>query len=104
MLKNCPNCGAPVDGYIDRCPYCKTHVYDFSEMEVNGAPIFLKIRDGKNTVIVPVVCTNLRVEVVPEEMHYRTGDGRTKSVLCGQRIEIDARFSNVNIELSGGAR
>lgn len=43
--KNCPNCGAPYDHEVNKCPYCGTIYFDMSIIDMdNKEPIFLKIR------------------------------------------------------------
>lgn len=96
MLKNCPNCGAPVDAYLDKCPYCKTYTYDFSEVEVNGKPMFLRIRDKENIIVTPVICTNLSMTVQPQMVSY-LGFKRERFVRTNADIEIELNFRNVAI-------
>lgn len=28
---NCPNCGAPIDGFLNKCPYCDAPYIDGQE-------------------------------------------------------------------------
>lgn len=45
MSKNCPNCGAPYDPALNKCPYCGTIYFDMSIVDFdNKEPIFLKIK------------------------------------------------------------
>ena len=47
MDKNCPNCGAPYDTVLDKCPYCSTSYFDMSAMDINSQqPFYLKLRYG----------------------------------------------------------
>ena len=41
-MKNCPNCGAPIDYEKNKCSYCGTGYYDLSCMTV-GKPFFMRI-------------------------------------------------------------
>lgn len=52
--KNCPNCGAPYDPELNKCPFCGTIYFDMSCLDfVENKPIYLKyrmnLRDGFNT-------------------------------------------------------
>ena len=29
-FRNCPNCGAPLEAEVNKCPYCGTSYFDFS--------------------------------------------------------------------------
>ena len=96
MEKNCPNCGAPTDGYLSKCPYCQTYIYDFSELELYGKPIFLRLRDKENIIVIPVVCTSLSMKMRPQEVSYLgiTGEPRVRG---GCEMEIEACFDSVHL-------
>jgi len=43
--KNCPNCGAPYDPALNKCPYCGTIYFDMSCINfADGEPIYMKIK------------------------------------------------------------
>lgn len=46
--RNCPNCGAPYEIGLDKCPYCGTIYYDMSAINFDEKePIFLTLKkDG----------------------------------------------------------
>lgn len=45
MNKNCPNCGAPYDNELTKCPYCGTSYVDMSFIDFDeGEPFYLKIK------------------------------------------------------------
>lgn len=47
--RNCPNCGAPYDTNLNKCPYCNTSYYDMSALDLlNCEPFYLKIRTEIN--------------------------------------------------------
>ena len=47
--KNCPNCGAPYDTSLNKCPYCGTSYYDLSALDLTGRePFYLKIKTELN--------------------------------------------------------
>ena len=47
--RNCPNCGAPYDVELNKCPYCGTSYFDLSCLQIDSDPFYLKIRtiDGQ---------------------------------------------------------
>lgn len=47
--RNCPNCGAPYDIELNKCPYCGTSYFDLNCLQISGEPFYLKIRtvDGR---------------------------------------------------------
>lgn len=57
--KNCPNCGAPYDASLNKCPYCDTSYYDLSALDLTARePFYLKIKteiDGQPCYITQLV-------------------------------------------------
>ena len=44
-MKNCPNCGAPYDLKLNKCPYCGTSYFDMSLINMDAhEPFYLKIQ------------------------------------------------------------
>lgn len=49
--RNCPNCAAPYDIVLNKCPYCGTSYYDLSALDLTGhEPFYLKIKTEMNGV------------------------------------------------------
>lgn len=49
MRRNCPNCGAPYDMNLNKCPYCGTSYYDLSALDfTTHEPFYLKIKTEMN--------------------------------------------------------
>lgn len=49
--RNCPNCAAPYDIALDKCPYCGTSYYDLSALDLTRhEPFYLKIKTEMNGV------------------------------------------------------
>lgn len=47
--RNCPNCGAPYDIGLNKCPYCGTSYYDLSTLDLTAhEPFYLKIKTEMN--------------------------------------------------------
>lgn len=44
MKTNCPNCGAPIDANLHKCPYCGTNYYDLSYIDMDAGPFFIKVK------------------------------------------------------------
>ena len=69
---NCPNCGAPYDVKLNKCPYCGTSYFDLSFIDFDATePFYIKI---KKTFKIqnkehPYVLT---IRVLPEIMEIQT--------------------------------
>lgn len=47
--RNCPNCAAPYDIELNKCPYCGTSYYDLSALDLTARePFYLKIKTEMN--------------------------------------------------------
>ena len=47
--RNCPNCAAPYDVDLNKCPYCGTSYYDLSALDLTAQePFYLKIKVDMN--------------------------------------------------------
>lgn len=54
--RNCPNCGAPYDVQLNKCPYCGTSYFDLSCLQVGDNPFYLKIKDSARGITVTQKC------------------------------------------------
>ena len=44
-MTNCKNCGAPIDPYISKCPYCNTMYFDFTAFDMDSnKPVYVKFK------------------------------------------------------------
>lgn len=45
MKRNCPNCGAPYEVKLNKCPYCGTSYFDMSCLDMDGhTPCYIKVK------------------------------------------------------------
>lgn len=70
MNRNCPNCAAPYDTQLNKCPYCGTSYFDLSSIDLTlKEPFYLKIKapiGGKDYYITQLVQPNCEMEIVVE--------------------------------------
>lgn len=95
--RNCPNCGAPNDPYLNKCPYCGTSYFDLTSIDIaDGKPMFLKIR-VQDVIITQLVRPdpNVTIEFTKEKQDCTNAQGIliqhwTKSVSCTTDIKFHA--------------
>lgn len=78
MNRNCPNCAAPYNIQLNKCPYCGTSYFDLSSFDLtNREPFYLKIKasiGGKDCYITQLVRPNCEMEIAIERNDtYATG-------------------------------
>lgn len=70
MTRNCPNCAAPYDASLSKCPYCGTSYFDLSAIDLTGGePIYLKMKvklGDKDYVITSLVKPSCDIAITSE--------------------------------------
>ena len=65
-MKNCPNCGSPIEPYKCKCEYCGTLYFDFTAFDMSGdVPYYVKFKTPYG-----VVTTLARPELQAIETGY----------------------------------
>lgn len=96
--KNCPNCAAPYDVSLNKCPYCGTSYFDMSCIDINSLePFYLKIKSGNVTytskvVVKKDVSITISEDVVDVVNKYGDKVGR---VVTGKSVDIDIGFKSI---------
>jgi hypothetical protein len=98
--RNCPNCGAPYDMDVNKCPYCGTSYYDLSSLDLSSRePFYLKIKTNMNGM--PCYITqlvrakpNMSIEVGTETVDYCDGYVRT----LGTCVSKQTMTTNIEFE------
>lgn len=97
--RNCPNCAAPYDIQLNKCPYCGTSYFDLSSLDLtNKEPFYLKIKasiEGKDCYITQLVRPNCEMEIVVERNDiYATGGlGNAKLVAFQAAPSLKTKLS-----------
>lgn len=89
--RNCPNCAAPYDIQLNKCPYCGTSYFDLSSLDLtNKEPFYLKIKasiGGKACYITQLVRPNCEIEIAIERNDiYATGGLRNAKLIAFQTV------------------
>ena len=82
---NCPNCGAPYDSCLTKCPYCGTNYFDLSFINMDAvSPFYIKLNKSiiYNNHVVPcywticVVPSTDSVQLTTQTEYDEVRDGR----------------------------
>ena len=114
MQRNCPNCAAPYNVELNKCPYCGTSYYDLSALDLSARePFYLKIKvdmNGKPYYITQLVrprADNTLIEFNSNVIERREGIGnmvtevkRSNSLITNLSFEavVDAHENLCMIE------
>ena len=69
-MKNCPNCGAPIDPYVCKCQYCGTYYFDFTSFDMSKDALYYV----KFNTPMGVVTTLAKPELTTIETNVNTVD------------------------------
>lgn len=97
MDKNFPNCGAPYDVNLNKCPYCGTSYFDMSCIDVcERRPFYLKLRYGDYILTAKVVAELTTIEQYTDPIYYEEPfSGRIHIIPRAPNMDIDMHFTTV---------
>ena len=96
--KNCPNCAAPYDVSLNKCPYCGTSYFDMSCIDINSLePFYIKLKMGDMIVTSKVVVKeDVSITISKDIADVVNGWGDVVGrVVTGQSVDIDIGFKSV---------
>ena len=95
--RNCPNCGAPNDPHLNKCPYCGTSYFDFTSIDIaDGKPMFLKIKVG-DRIITQLVYPDpdVSIECNVESRDIMASNGLFTRIYTGISCTTDIQFHSI---------
>lgn len=100
--RNCPNCGAPYDVDLNKCPYCGTSYYDMSALDFSKRePFYLKLKtiiNGQPCYITQLVrpVADVSMELSSETVECRDHIGQVVQTLSiGSTLTTNISFEAV---------
>ena len=96
--RNCPNCAAPYDVTLNKCPYCGTSYFDMSAIDIyDKEPFYLKLKAGNMVFTSKVVVKpDISVIISQDTTSYTDGSGIVLYELTKNRsIDINIGFQSV---------
>lgn len=97
-MKNCPNCGAPIDPYRVKCEYCGTMYFDLVTWLKDGEPCFINYSFdsiyGKGILTTQAIPHLETIEVNSEPVYAITTTGnKIVSYANRKTCEINIKFN-----------
>lgn len=99
-MKNCPNCGSPIDPYRVKCEYCGTMYFDWATWLKDGKPCFINYGFdsgyGKGIITTKAI-PHLETVEINDEQTYITASGGSiiHSLRCNRSCELHVNFTCV---------
>lgn len=92
--KNCPNCAAPYDPALSKCPYCGTIYFDMSVIDFDHhEPFWLKIRVNECEITQFVVPEVGEIETNYDEVYAYGGHGNNRIMIVKGSPDISTNIS-----------
>lgn len=92
--RNCPNCSAPYDVALSKCPYCGTSYFDMSAIDIgSGQPLYIKLKCG-NTVVTSKVIAHPSINI------HKYSDDVCIRNYCGDVVGVYQTNTGFDIEVT----
>ena len=96
-MKNCPNCGSPIDPYRVKCEYCGTMYFDWATWLRDGEPCYINYSVGNNATITTRAIPHLEaIEVSSEPTCIDYMDNTTHCFLSNKYCDMRVNFSCIS--------
>lgn len=102
MKINCPNCAAPIEPELNKCPYCGTTYFDMSCIDFeNEKPFYLKIKTKWNgidcyiTQFVKPKLTTIEQSCSINEFHSGKGNPLIMSSVVEKGLTTNVSFNGI---------
>ena len=94
---NCPNCGAPYEYGLNKCPYCGTIYFNFSIIDFDSKkPIFLTIKKDNVLITQKVIPTCTSMEMTTDYIYATGREGNTKlAMIADSTLTTEISFTSI---------
>ena len=94
--RNCPNCAAPYDVTLNKCPYCGTSYFDISCIDIDSfEPFYLKLKKGNNTFISKVIIEDGYISFNTDRQYIRDKHNYPLVMIEKNHVDIDLHFESI---------
>ena len=97
-MRNCPNCGAPLDENYFKCPYCGTLYYDLTALD-DSAPCFIKFNTMHGELTMFAKPELKDIEITEDRIDY-IGNIKTYEFIRNKNCDIGVIFHTMTMPKS----
>lgn len=94
--RNCVNCGAVIESHADKCPYCGTSYFDFTNIDVHGKPVVLKIRHNDQILILKAFCSSCDISIEHEAPYIYMDHQPVRLTTAHANVAVNVEFQGVS--------
>ena len=95
-MKNCPNCGSPLDPYKCKCDYCGTWYFDLTAFDVeDGKPCYIKFKTSYGTITALAVPEIQTIESYTDTVNAYSNGVVVQKFNVAQHCDINVAFHMV---------
>ena len=94
---NCPNCGAPIEPFKNKCEYCHTSYFDLSSIDINdNKPFYLKLKYNNIIMTQLVQCVpTINLNLTQDRIYCHKGNELITSFLAVPSLSTDLSFKAI---------
>lgn len=94
-MRNCPNCGAPLDNNYCKCPYCGTLYYDLTVLD-DDVPCYIKFRTAMGTITTYARPESKKINIWNDTIGITDVTGNIVNTYCkSTNCDIDVTFHSL---------
>lgn len=99
-MRNCPNCGAPLEPYKCKCEYCGTWYFDFTAFDMSeNVPYYVKFRTTYGVITTLARPELQTIEFNSDNLYAENAAGNICTITRSYSCDLNVVFhSQVNPE------
>ena len=105
ISRNCPNCGAPYDVLLHKCPFCGTSYFDITSIDLqNSEECFLKIKLGDIILLQRGQFNSGAIEMTTDTTYVYGNNIKLRQFVSRPNITMNLTFNASSMNLIAGSK